>query len=256
VTVAAIDASKAGTPIFAMHGATKVKSVWGELAWQLRGADGLEAPGEADDPQAKPTEDQIESLLPPGPVLVLLDELVIYMATLGEQAQGCLIAFLNNLAAICGRRPQTVLVVTDPADQRAYAKQAAQLSDELTAAVKLDDMFGRKASDFDPIGNETARVITTRLFESVESGAAHSASGEYFALFSRVNAESPGSIPPNAATAPYAQRIIDCYPFHPRLSTPPPTASAPCRSSTRAAAHSGCSPASSAPSGRPGRTWA
>lgn len=217
-TVAAVDASKAGSPIFAIHdGTTRVRSLWGELAWRLKGDEGLKLLGAADDPQAQPDEETLKSLFPEGPVLILLDELVVYMAMLSEQGQGNLLAFLTKLAAVVGGRNQTVLVVTDPADQRAYAKQASQLGDLATAAVKLDDIIGRKASDYDPIGNEAARVIVTRLFAQIDQGAPHSASGEYFQLYSRVHEESPGSLPPDAATAAYAQRIVECYPFHPRL---------------------------------------
>lgn len=218
VAVAAIDAGKAGTPVFAVHGTVRARSLWGEIAWQLGGAEAVAALGEADDAEAQPTDAQVKALFPNGPTLILLDELVIYMATLAERGQGNLLAFLTKLTSVVGSRNQTVLVVTDPADQRAYAKEAARLGDEITAAaVRLDDLIGRKASDFDPIGDEAAKVIVTRLFERIDPGAAHTASGEYFQLYSRVNAESPGAVPPEAATAAYAERIIDCYPFHPRL---------------------------------------
>jgi len=61
---------------------------------------------------------------------------------MGDRGQGNLLAFLNKLAAVVGKRPQTVLVVTDPADQRAYAKEATKVGDALVAAaVKLDDLF-------------------------------------------------------------------------------------------------------------------
>jgi hypothetical protein len=218
VAVAAVDASKAGAPIFAIHGgSTRVQSLWGEIAWQLKKEEGVELLGEADDPQAQPDESTLASLFPDGPVLILLDELVVYMATLSEQGQGNLLAFLTKLAAVVGRRPQTVLVVTDPADQRAYAKEASQLGELASVAVKLDDIIGRKASDYDPIGDEAAKVIVTRLFEHIDAGAGHLASGEYFQLYSRVHDENSSSLPAEAATKAYADRIIECYPFHPRL---------------------------------------
>lgn len=140
------------------------------------------------------------------------------MATLSARGQDNLLAFLNKLAAIVGRRPQTALIVTDPADQRSYAAQAAKMGSQLaTAAVKLDDIFGRKMTDFDPIGNEAARVIVRRLFESVDQGAAQAASATYHALYERITREAPGTIPASAATADYAKRIVESYPFHPRL---------------------------------------
>jgi len=218
VTVAALDASKAGVPTFARHGKTEVRSLWGELAYQLGSEKGWKLLGNADDPERQPDEALLEKLFPAGPVLLLLDELVVYMATLSERGQGNLLAFLNKLAAVVSKRPQTVLVVTDPADQRAYAKEASKIGDSLTAAaVKLDDMFGRKMTDFDPIGDESARVIVRRLFEWVDPAAAQAVSATYHALYERVVQEYPGAIPPSAASADYARRIVECYPFHPRL---------------------------------------
>lgn len=218
VTVVAVDASKAGDPVFAEHGKVKVRSLWGELAWQLGQEKAWKALGEADHPERQPDERQVEQMFPTGPVLVLLDELVVYMATLSDRGQGNLLAFMNKLAAVVTKRPQTVLVVTDPADQRAYAREAARVGDALTAAaVKLDDIFGRKMTDFDPIGEESARVIVRRLLESVDSAAAQAASAIYHALYERVARESPGLIPSQATTADYARRIVECYPFHPRL---------------------------------------
>lgn len=220
ITTVAVDASKAGLPVFQRHEKEKVqtKSLWGEIAFGLGKEKAWKSLRDADDAERQPDEGLLESLFPSGPVLLLLDELVVYMATLSERGQGNLLAFLNKLAAVVGKRPQTVLVVTDPADQRAYAKEASKLGDSLTAAaVKLDDMFGRKMTDFDPIGDESARVIVRRLFEKVDSTAAEAASAAYHSLFERVARESPGSVPASAAGRDFARRVVECYPFHPRL---------------------------------------
>ncbi len=218
VAAVAVDAGKAGVPEFATHGKVKVKSLWGEIFFLLGGEPALKKLGAADDPEGSPNEEQLRSIFPAGPVLLLLDELVIYMAKLSERGQGNLLGFLNSLSSVVSKRPQTVLVVTDTADQRVYAKEAAKIGDSLTAAaVKLDEMFGRKMTDFDPIGDEAARVIVCRLFEKVDSAAAQAASAEYHALYERVARENPGAIPPTAASVEYARRIVECYPFHPRL---------------------------------------
>jgi len=218
VTVVAVDAAKAGVPVFAVHGRMKVHSLHGEIAYQLGGASALKALGKADSPEGSPHEDQIEALFPEGPVLILLDELVIYMASLSEQGQGNLLGFLNRLSSVVSKRPQTVLLVTDPARQVAYAPQAARLGNALeSAAAKLDDVFDRKVSDFDPIGDEGPSVIVRRLFQRVDPAAAQAASATYLDLYKRVVEEHPGLIPASVASADYAQRIVKCYPFHPRL---------------------------------------
>ena len=139
------------------------------------------------------------------------------MTSLSERGQGNILSFLRKLSSVVGKRPQTVLVVTDPAGQAAYAGQAAKLADALpAAAAKLDDIFDRN-SDFDPIGDESARVIVRRLFDKVDSTATQAASASYHALYQRVLQDSPGGIPAYAAASDYARRIVECYPFHPRL---------------------------------------
>lgn len=218
VKVIAVDAGKAGVPEFSAQGNLKLHSLWGEMFFQLGGKDAVKALGKADDPELSPREDQIGSAFPSGPVLILLDELVVYMAKLSDRGQGNLLGFLNNLAAVVSKRKQTVLVVTDPADQRVYAKEASKIGDTLTsAAAKLDDMFGRKMTDFDPIGEESARVIVRRLFEKIEPSAVQAASASYHSLYERVQRDYPGLIPPYSGAADYSKKIVECYPFHPRL---------------------------------------
>lgn len=218
VEVVAVDAAKAGVPEFARHGALKVHSLWGEVFFWLSGAKAVKALGKADDPEASPSEAQIRAAFPKGPVLILLDELVIYMAKLAERGQGNVLGFVNSLASVVTKRPQTVMIVTDPAGQVAYATQAAQLARGLEAvASKLDEVLGRKMTDFDPIGDESARVIGRRLFSKIDATAAQAASATYHALYQRVVSESPGAVAAQVADAGYAKDIVECYPFHPRL---------------------------------------
>jgi len=187
VTTIAIDAGKAGVPIFSTHGNLKIRSLWGELFFQMGGEKAVKALGEAEDPEGSPSEDQISSVFPSGPALILFDEIVVYMAKLSDRGQGNLLGFLSNLTSVINKRKQTVLVVTDPADQRVYAKEASKVGDSLTkAAVKLDDMLGRKMTDFDPIGAESAQVIARRLFEKVDSESAQRSSATYHSLYERV----------------------------------------------------------------------
>jgi len=218
VTMAASDASKAGSEVFARRGKTEVRSLWGELAYQLGGRQAWKSLGDVDDPERQPDEALLEGVIPEGPVLILFDELVIYMAGLSERGQNNLLAFLNKLSAMVERRPQAVMVVTDPARQVAWAQQAAKIESALPAAAqKLDEIFSRKMTDFDPIGEEAAKVIVRRLFQSVDPAAAQSASALYSNLYQRVEEDYPGTLPPEVVSADYAHRIVECYPFHPRL---------------------------------------
>lgn len=137
---------------------------------------------------------------------------------MSDRGQGNLLGFINSLAAVVSKRPQTVLIITDPGGQAAYASQSAKLAAAIQgAATKLDDVTGRKFTDFDPIGDESAKVIVRRLLEKVDSAAAQETSAAFHARYERVHKEVPGSIPVECATVDYARKVVDCYPFHPRL---------------------------------------
>ena len=222
VLVAGIDAQKFGTAVCASHEDEGIEthSLWGELAFKLGGTAGYAKMKATDDPISVPHDAAIRAMLPDDPVLILLDELVIYMALLGDQAQGALLSFLSKLISEVGARRQAVVVITDPARQPAYQKEAQALADvtkQLEAAQRLDDVLGRKVSDFDPIGTETAQVIIRRLLEQVDKDAAQAVSADYYNAYQLVASEYPDLLPPEAATREYAQRIVECYPFHPRL---------------------------------------
>ena len=219
VKVIAIDAGKPESHEFYAHRKISVKSLWGEVFYQMGEAAALKTLGPADDPEGSPSEAQIESVFPKGPTLILLDELVIYMAKLSSRGQGNLLGFVNSLAAIVARHPQTVMIITDPAGQAAYQQETDELKRMAlnSAAVKLDEVVGRRASEFDPIGDESAQVIVRRLLTKVDHVAAQQASAAYHNLYQRVAKDHPNLLPNNSINKAYAERIVASYPFHPRL---------------------------------------
>ena len=218
VKVVAVDVGKAGTgEEFRAHGDVRVHSLWGDLFYQLGGATGLERLGKADDPEASPSDQQLKDVFPTDtPVLILLDEAVTYLAALSEQGQMNFLKFIKMLSEEVTSRPQAVLLMTDPGSQQAYQTQSDRLRRTMIA-TRLEDVYGRKASDLDPIGDEAAQVITRRLFERIDPVAAETASASYHSLYKRVAEERPTDLPKAAATEKYAKQIRQCYPFHPRL---------------------------------------
>lgn len=218
VSLAAIDAEGAGVPDFGTHSDATTKSLAGELAYQLGGKAALDQLGAADSPHGSPNAKQIAAILPDGPTLILLDEIVVYMAKLDEQGQGNLLGFISALASAVLEKRQAVLVITDPASQQAYANQAHQMEAALrNAAMKLEQILGRKFSDFDPIKDEAAQVIARRLFKSVDKSAAQAVSASYRQLFERVRADHPTLLPAGVTSPEDIQKFVACYPFHPRL---------------------------------------
>jgi hypothetical protein len=140
------------------------------------------------------------------------------MAGLSATGQGNFMSFLGKLISVIAKRKQAVLVITDPGQQAAYAGVSAQIAAGIgPASVKLEDILGRKMTDFDPVGKQAARVIARRLFDKIDPAAAAQASANYHQLYERVREAHPDLLPASALSADYARRIQECYPFHPRL---------------------------------------
>src|SRR5262245_15980707 len=169
IKVVGIDAEGAGYPVFARHEDQEAKSLAAELAFWFGGASGLNAFGPMNSSAASPDSATVEAMLPNEPVLILLDELVLYMAKLTQQEVGNLVGFLRTLMTAIVTRKQAVLVITDPKDQPADAENAARLGH---LARIIEQQTGRQATVIEPIGDETAEVIIRRLFDSVDPAAA------------------------------------------------------------------------------------
>jgi hypothetical protein len=225
VQVVAVDVGAAGIPNFGQHvlpsGETvTTHSLWAELAFLLAGKAGVDSLGEGEALDRQPNVDEFARLLPAGPALILLDELVIYMASLRENEQQNLLNFVNKLIGVCTNRPNTVLVISDPAAQAVYAQATSQLAAAIheAAALKLGDVTGRAASDLDPIGEESSLVIVRRLFADIDQAAAEAAADGYHSLYARLRDDPAGRlVPEEAARDDYRTQIITSYPFHPRL---------------------------------------
>jgi hypothetical protein len=214
VRIVGIDAEGAGYPIFARHGDQDAKSLAAEFAFQFGGTSGLNALGPTNSAAASPDASTVESILPNEPILMLLDELVLYMAKLTGQEVGNLIGFLRTLMTAVVTRKRAVLVITDPKDQPVDAENAARLEH---LARMIEQQTGRQATVIEPIGDETAQVIIRRLFESIDPAATAKVAADYYALYHRVAEEHPSLVPEEARSPKYAERIRTCYPLHPRL---------------------------------------
>lgn len=217
VTVVAIDVGAAGAPNFAQHGSVTTHSLWGEVAYQLAGETGLQALGEGEALDRQPNLDEFRALFPEGPVLILMDELVMYMAGLREGEQKGLLNFINKLIGICTSRPLTALVISDPATQAVYAAHTQALAKAM-AAQDADQITGRRATDIDPIGDESSAVIVRRLFANVDQNVATNTAQSYHSLYDRLIQDPAGRlVPDEAARDEYTARILRNYPFHPSL---------------------------------------
>ena len=242
VAVAAIDGQSLGANTVSLREGRWLRTLWHELAWQLGGVEALARLDTLtpDDPSRLPAYDVTLSILPAGPVLILLDEIVLYIAAQGganaPEATTTLL-FIRQLMAIANARPGVAVVITDPGTQAGYGGLTEQLdSERLRRVMQARNMTADEASravgeaqaiiaseasraveEVDPVGDESVAVLTRRLFESIDPTAATAVAEMYGDTYDRVRADHPHLIPAEAVPTSYRAEIAAAYPFHPRL---------------------------------------
>jgi hypothetical protein len=187
------------------------KTPWGEIAFQLGGAEALALLGEHEEKFIEPKGDVIRSFLPKDrPVLILLDEIINYVSTYRRLGyHNSLYNFLQSLAETARGQDNVVLVVSVPASELEYTveDQADQQRFQ-----KMLDRLGKAviiASE-----GETSEIIRRRLFEwkgLPEDG--NKTVDAYAAWVSEYRHQLPSWFPADNAV----QAFRDAYPFHPMV---------------------------------------
>ena len=197
----------------AMDGtASRAKSLTGFLAYHLGGESAFETVRRHDELFSDPGADDIQRLIGEKPTLILLDELIRWVAAAWqlerEQSQRAANGLRNGLTAICkavANSPRTALVITTPEEGHDAYKLETQFVRE--TMNNLDAVTARVAREFTP--TETADVpaiLRRRMFES--SGTEEyrrEVARTYAAIWRRYN---PSDVE-------VEERFYDCYPFHP-----------------------------------------
>ncbi len=137
------------------------KTPWGEIAWQLGGADSFKAVEEHDAQKVAPGGDVIRKMLPDGPLLILMDELLNFISR-GRKSgmRDEFFNFMQNLCeevrardniVVCASIPASELEM-NPDDQRDH-ESLKKLLDRLGKAIMMS------------AETESAEIIRRRLFE-------------------------------------------------------------------------------------------
>lgn len=184
---------------------------WGEIAFQLGGAEAFAVVAEHDAKRMAPGNDVIRRFLPQGkPALILLDELVNFMSRNRKSGlTGQLYDFVHNLSEETRAQDRVVLAVSIPS-----------LSDEMTPEDEAD--FDRIDKLLDRLGKsmvmsaetETSEIIRRRLFEwGGLPDDARKTAAEYGDWLVEHREQIPKWFPVDTARDAFAAS----YPFHPAL---------------------------------------
>jgi predicted AAA+ superfamily ATPase len=194
-----------------------IRTLWGELAYQLAGKAGFEIVRPNDENRTAPKGLFKEVLKKTSNALILIDELADYcVAASGVQVGGSTlsdqtISFIQELSETIASMNKCVVVATLPAsvEEVANSEKAAQI------LKSLSNRLGRVGADTKPVADEEIfEVIRYRLFENIGStDVINTTVSKYFELYSELKTE----VPDYASRSEYKELIKKSYPFHPDL---------------------------------------
>ncbi|MEW6750478.1 MAG: Swt1 family HEPN domain-containing protein [Candidatus Latescibacterota bacterium] len=226
-----------GNPVVKADG-TVVRTLWGELAWQLGHAVGgvkeahkAFARLAADDERATSPGDVLRELMNHyGPCLILIDEWVAYARQLHDQSDlpaGSFethFTFAQLLTESAKDARGCLLVVSLPASDTSGSPHAVADDVEVggergrTALARLRNAVGRVEASWRPASAEEGfEIVRRRLFEPLtrrEQAVARDNVARAFYDFYRTQ---PQEFPPECRGAEYQKRLQAAYPIHPEV---------------------------------------
>jgi predicted AAA+ superfamily ATPase len=226
-----------GNPVTKPDG-TVVRTLWGELAWQL----GFQAGGAkeakkafariaADDEKATSPGDALRELMNDyGPSLVLIDEWVAYARQLHDQSDlpagtfETQFTFAQALTEAARAAKNTLLVISLPASDTGHSPHAQADDVEVgglrgrDALDRLKNVVGRVESSWRPASAEEGfEIVRRRLFEPLVEPEKFQARDLVARAFFDLYRTQHQEFPPECRTADYERRLKAAYPIHPEI---------------------------------------
>jgi len=224
VRVAALVGSEMGPAEGIRHGPVTTRTLWGEVAYQLGHEDGYRLVEEGDTELVAPGTQWLDDLVGDEPTLIMIDELARYLVAakakatpnrksdLAEQT----VAFLLSLIEFAASKSRVAVVITLAESDDAFGAETDRLSQELSDARRVSARQERVVTpSAEP---ELAKIVTHRLFPSIDPAAAEATGSAYVEALTRLTGQGV-ELPQRAARAEYAAEIALAYPFHPELLT-------------------------------------
>jgi predicted AAA+ superfamily ATPase len=218
-----------GNPVNKPDG-TVVRTLWGELAWQLGGKKAFERV-RADDEKATSPGDVLRELFKEyGPCLVLIDEWVAYARQLHDQSDlpagsfETQFTFAQALTESAKLAKNCLLVISLPASDTVGSPHTQADDSEVggqrgrEALDRLRNVIGRVESSWRPASAEEGfEIVRRRLFEPLVDPAQFVArdtvAREFYDLYRTQHQE----FPIECRDADYEKRLRAAYPIHPEV---------------------------------------
>ena len=199
------------------HGRQTIKTLWGELAWQLGGSEGFAMVKDADASGTSPGKDVLRELLAQfAPCIVLIDELVAYVRqfpegqTLSGGSYDSNLSFIQALTEAVKLVPNAIVLASLPESEIEAGSQRG-----VAALRALEKTFGRIQALWKPVATEEAfEIVRRRLFEPVRDVKTRDSVCRAFA--DACVAEG-SKLPAETQEGRYYDRLVQAYPIHPEV---------------------------------------
>jgi len=226
-----------GNPTVKSDG-TVVRTLWGELAWQLGFAAGGVKEAKkafkriaADDDKATSPGDALRELFNDyGPCLILIDEWVAYARQLHDQGDlpaggfETQFSFAQVLTESAKLAKKCLLVISLPASDTATSPHAQADDVEVggergrAALARLRNVVGRVESSWRPASAEEGfEIVRRRLFEPLADPAQFLDRDVIARAFAELYRTQHQEFPPECRDVDYESRIKAAYPIHPEI---------------------------------------
>jgi predicted AAA+ superfamily ATPase len=207
---------------------TVVRTLWGELAWQLGGAQGFALLAASDRTSTNPGDNLRLLFQRYAPCIVLIDEWVAYARQLGgdELPGGTFdtqFSFAQAVTEAARAVPKVLLVVSLPASEALGSGGDVGSDIELGGAGgrealrRLRSVIGRMESSWRPAtAEESFEIVRRRLFKPIEPAALPGRDATA-RVFGELYRREGNEFPVECREAAYVDRIKAAYPLHPEL---------------------------------------
>ncbi len=216
---------------------TQVRTLWGEIAWQLGGREGYEMVRESDETATNPGDALRKVFARYSPCVVLVDEWVAYARQLfgSKELPGgnfdTHFTFAQQLSEAAKAAPRTLLVVSIPASESLVARdrKGQRLETEAQdievggtfghqALERLKNAIGRVESPWRAASSEESyEIVRRRLFQPVTDPALFAARDTVIRKFMELYRSNPNEFPAECKEKDYERKLQAAYPLHPEL---------------------------------------
>ncbi len=214
-----VGTSRGPQDVLNAEGGRRIRTTWGELAWQLGGADAFDMIADNDANGIAPGSHLLETIFRKyAPCLILIDEWVAYLRQiyrvegLPSGSFDANLSFVQSLTEAVKASPGTLLVASLPASQIEVGGEGGQ-----EALARLKQTFSRVESSWRPASQEESyEIVRRRLFKEIPGDKFHHRDNT-LKQFAKLYRENANDFPQGCADEDYRRKLEKAFPIHPEL---------------------------------------